>query len=60
VRPTLDTDPTVVLQPEPGLMDERGRLECVIPPLPLEIATRDAAQLSIDFGKEFVFRLTGF
>jgi len=54
VRSPLHVGSPVVLQPEPGLMDERRRLQRVIPPFTLQITAGDTSQLSVNLGKELV------
>src|SRR5882762_1673888 len=52
MRSSLPLRPMLVLQPEPGLVDERRRLKRVIPPLAPEIPPRDATQLAVDDWKD--------
>src|SRR5262245_27289130 len=53
VRPSLPLVAAFVLPAHPRFVYERGRLQRVIASLASQIATRDAAQLAVDDGKEF-------
>ena len=46
----------IVLKPYPRLVDERRRLQRVIPPFAPQISARDAAQLAVDQRKQLARR----
>src|SRR3954463_6042743 len=48
VRTSLPFDRAVVLQPQPGFVNQGCRLKSVVPPFPVQITSRYASQLTID------------
>ena len=57
MRAVLPTDPILVDQPQIGFVNERGRLQGVVAPLPTQIACRACPQISVHQIEEIVARL---